>query len=182
MVAGPLVSISAGGLATASTVYQNTPATVRADSGGWSGTGTLTVLNVNADDYGTYAGDGLDDAWQVRYFGFNNPQAGFDVDADGTGQTNLFKYLTGLNPLDPASRFTLAISAVPGQPGQKTLSFSPITMGRTYTVQYTSGLASPSWTTLTNLTSSANGDTWTITDLSAPASAPRFYRVQISLP
>ncbi len=181
VLSGPLASISAGGLATAATVYANTLATVRATSGGLTGTGALTVLNVNTDDYGPYAGDGIDDAWQIMYFGTNNPKAGPNVDADGTGQTNLFKYLAGLNPLDPTSRFVLAAGAATAQPGTKTLTFSPIYSGRTYTVQYTGSLSQPNWQTLPNATTSDNGTTRTVTDPGANT-AQRFYRVQISMP
>lgn len=181
VVNGPIASVSAGGLAMAAAVYQDTPATVRATSGGLTGTGALTVRNVNLDDYGPYAGDGIDDAWQVRYFGLNNPLAGPDADADGTGQTNFFKYLTGLNPLEPGSRFVLAISTVSGQSTQKTLTFSPVYSGRTYTVQSTGSLTQPAWTTLANATVSVNGNTETVTDPNA-AAASRFYRVQVSLP
>ncbi len=181
VVSGPVVSVSASGLATADTVYQNTAATVRAASGGLSGTGTLVVINVNDDDYGSYAGDGIDDAWQVMYFGINNPQAGPLVDADGTGQDNLFKYLAGLDPLDPTARFVLSIAPVAGQPAQRTLIFSPVYGGRTYTVQTTSSLTQPNWTALNGATVVVNGTTETVTDPDA-STAPRFYRVLVSLP
>lgn len=181
VVSGPLASVSSGGLATAAIVYQNTPATVRASSGGLTGTGILTVLNVNLDDFGAYAGDGIDDAWQVAYFGLDNPQAAPGADADGTGQNNLFKYLAGLNPLDPNSRFSLVIQPISGQPMQKTLTLSPVYSGRTYTVQSASTLTQPNWTTLTNATVSDTGTTRTLIDPSA-SGAVRFYRVQVSMP
>lgn len=56
--------------------------------------------------------DGIDDSWQVQYFGQPpNPLAAPNADADGTGQNNLFKFIAGLNPLD-GSRFTLSILPV----------------------------------------------------------------------
>ena len=178
---GPIESVSSSGLLTAGTVYQSTPATVHVTGGGLSGTGLLTVVNVNNDDYGSYAGDGLDDAWQARYFGLDNPLAAPNVDADGTGQTNGFKYLAGLNPLDPKSRFVLMVAAAPGQPTQKTLTFSPVYGGRTYTVQATKSLTQPNWTTLAGVPVTISGTTGTVTDPGANVAA-RFYRVQISLP
>ena len=36
---------------------------------GQTGTLGLTVKNVNREDFGAYAGDLMDDAWQVQYFG-----------------------------------------------------------------------------------------------------------------
>ena len=182
VVSGPVASVSTTGLATAGTVYQKTAALVGASTAdGLTGTGTLTVVNVNDDDYGTYAGDGIDDAWQVAYFGLNNPQAGPNVDADGTGQSNLFKYLAGLNPLDPTSRFVLMAANVPGQPTQKTLALGPVYGGRTYTVQVSPSLTAPNWTTLSGATVSVSGTMETVTDPNASV-APRFYRVQVSLP
>ena len=146
-----------------------------------SGTGTLTVLNVNDDNYDTYAGDGIDDAWQVAYFGVNNPLAGPTVDADGTGQRNLFKYLAGLNPLDPTARFVVTVSEVAGQPGEKTLTLSPVYGGRTYTLQSSPTLTAPNWTAVSHFASSDSGTARTITDLSAN-DASRFYRVLVSMP
>lgn len=178
---GPLTGVSTAGVATAGVVYQNTPAVARGIFGGQIGSVSLTVLNTNLDNYGTYAGDGIDDAWQVQYFGLDNPQAGPTVDADGTGQTNLFKYLAGLDPTNPGSRFVLSIAKVAGQPTQKTLTLSPVYSGRTYTVQSTASLTQPNWATLPNATSVENGTTRTVTDPSANT-AQRFYRVQISLP
>ncbi len=181
VVSGPVASVSSAGVATAGTVYQNASATVRGASGSLSGTAALTVLNVTNDDYGTYAGDGIDDAWQVRYFGMNNPLAGPQVDADGAGQTNLLKYLAGLDPLDPASRLVLSISAVPGQSGMKAITFSPCLSGRTYTLQSTPDLTQLNWTVVDNPTLSDNGTTRTLTDPNAGGIA-KFYRLQISLP
>ena len=44
---------------------------------GSTGSLNLTVLNVNQDNFGSYAGDGIGDDWQVQYFGLpSNPAAG----------------------------------------------------------------------------------------------------------
>jgi hypothetical protein len=101
------------------------------------------------------------------------------VDADGTGQRNLFKYLAGLNPLDPSSRFVLNLAPVAGQPTQRNIVFSPLTAGSSFTVQYKNSLTDLVWQTLTGATQSDNGNTRTVTDPGAPAA--RFYRVQVSL-
>src|SRR5687767_13747212 len=69
VVNGPLSGVSPSGLATSTNVYQNTPATVRGSSDGFSGELGLLVLNTGIDDYAFYAGDGINDAWQVQYFG-----------------------------------------------------------------------------------------------------------------
>jgi hypothetical protein len=181
IASGPLTSISTGGLATAGNVYQSTLATVQGSYNGNTGSLSLTVLNVDNDNFGSYAGDGIDDAWQVQYFGQPpNANAGPNVDFDGTGQTNLFKYVAGLNPLD-GSRFTLSIENVAGQPGQERLIFSPLGSGRTYVVEASSQLVNPSWSPLAQSTFIDSGNVRTVTDLNA-LPAPKYYRVQISKP
>ncbi len=181
IVNGPIASISSSGLATAGNVYQDTTATVAGAANSLSGQLSLTILNVNNDDFGSYANDGIDDAWQVQYFGQPpNPLAGPNADADGTGQTNLFKFIAGLNPLN-GSRFLLNIQPVPGQASQKNLIFSPLVAGRTYTAQSAPSLVTPSWSVLPQSTQNDNGTVRTVTDLSA-SPAPKFYRVQISKP
>ena len=178
---GPLVSINANGLATAGTVYQNSLAVARGSFGDASGTLMLTVLNVSADDFGAYAGDGIDDAWQVQYFGAPpNPNAAPDADPTGTGQNNLFKYIAGLNPLD-GSRFTLTTLPVAGQPGQKTITFQPIVPGRTYVVTAKPTLTSTIWTPIDASAPIDNGSSRSVIDLSA-SGPDKFYRVEITKP
>ena len=187
---GPLTGINASGLATAGIVYQNTAATAQGIYSGSTSTLALTVVNVNTDDLVGYAGDGIDDAWQVQYFGQPpNANAAPNVDFDHTGQTNLFKYIAGLNPLDPNSRFALTIAqtpdpAHPGQflPGQKNLIFNPRFAGRTYTVFSKTDLATGSFVPLANPSAPGdNGPERTITDLSASGTR-KFYRIEITKP
>ena len=100
---GPIASISTGGLATAGPVYQNTAASVQGTYGGVSGTLALTVVNVNNDDFGSYAGDGLSDLWQVQNFGLNNPDAAPAANPDADPYNNLIEYAFGTNPNNAAS-------------------------------------------------------------------------------
>ncbi len=184
VASGPLTSIDASGLATAGLVYQNTAATAQGIFAGNTSTLALTVVNVNLDNFGAYAGDTLDDAWQVQYFGQPpNANAGPNVDFDRTGQTNLFKYIAGLNPLDPNSRFTLSIAAVPGQPAQKNLIFTPRLTDRSYVVKSKADLPGATWDPLTSSTFSDNAPLQqrTVTDLSATG-ARKFYHVEITKP
>ena len=99
VVSGPLTSINASGLATAGIVYQNTAASAQ---GIYLGNTipplALTVLNVNRDDFGLYASDGIDDKWQVDYFGQNNTQALPGANPDGDALNNLGEWGFGLNP------------------------------------------------------------------------------------
>ena len=103
VLGGPITIVSASGNVTASTVYQNTSAVVRASYAGNSGTRTFNILNVGNDDFGAYAADGLSDPWQIGYFGENNGLAGQGIDADGDGLNNLQEYAFGTNPLQSSA-------------------------------------------------------------------------------
>jgi hypothetical protein len=178
----PLSSIDANGLVTPTNVYANVTATVNGYYLGAAGSNSLLVLDTNPDDYGIYAGDGIPDSWQVQYFGFNNPNAAPTKDVDGTGQNNLFKFVAGLDPTNPASIFVLKIAAVNGQPSQKNLIYNPIAGGRTYTVESRTNLHSGSYSALNSFNGpQTNGAQATVTDLNATPST-KFYHVHISLP
>ncbi len=174
---GPL-SINTGGLATAGAVYQNTSTVARGTYAGLSATLALTVLDVSLDNFGIYAADGIEDYWQVQYFGENNPLAAPTLDPDGDGHTNLFEFTAGLVPTDSNSRFRLRIEAVAGQPLQKRLVFSPIVAGRTYAVLFQNSFYSPQLL-LGNFSQSQAGDERTVTDTDA-TSISRFYHVVIT--
>jgi hypothetical protein len=179
---GPLAGINASGLATAATVFQDTLATVQGLYLSHTGTLGLTVLNVSNDDIPGYTGDGLDDAWQVQYFGLGNPAAAPTFDADSDGQDNLFEFIAGGNPINGGSRFLIQIAPVPSQAGQMKLLISPRLPDRTYTVKVSSALGPGAvWTTLTGFNTTDNGTERTITDNNATGPA-KFYRVEIVKP
>ncbi len=181
ILSGPVNSISAEGLVTAGIVAQNTDATVRGTFGPFTSDLSLTVLDSIPDNYGSYAGDGLLDAWQLQYFGAENPLAAPGLDPDGDGQTNLFEFTAGLSPIDPASRFTMRLEKVPGQPAQKRVVFSPRLNDRLYSVKAKSSLAAGPWVQLPSIIESDNGDERTVTDLDA-ATPNKFYQVEITKP
>ena len=182
VVTGPLTGIDTSGLATAALVYADWPATVGGSWSGFSGQSALTVLDTNPDNYGLYAGDGLDDSWQVQYFGENNPEAAADRDPDGDGQTNKFEFVAGLVPTDPWSRFLLRIAAVAGHPDHRDLTFGPIVTGRAYTVVEDTELAPGAWLPLPESSPVSDaGDERTVTDTAA-TEARKFYKVEITKP
>lgn len=178
---GPIAGLSNAGLATAGIVYQNTNATVAGTRGSDSATLLLSVMNVTTDDFGTYASDEIDDAWQVQFFGENSANGLATADPDDDGQNNKFEFVAGIVPNDPASRFSLRITNVPGQPGQQQLVFSPRLNDRTYSPQYRNSLTSGDWAELTGTTHSDNDTERTVIDLNATGTA-KFYRIDITKP
>ena len=120
--------------------------------------------------------------WQVQYYGSTtNPAAAPEVDAYGTGN-NYFKYVAGLNPTNPASKFTLDIHPVPHQTNRVDLQFEPAVAGRTYTPRYSADPVGGVWTQLTNYAGPfTNAGQVTITDVDATPSN-KFFRIDISLP
>jgi hypothetical protein len=181
-LSGPIISISAGGLATAGTVYQNSSASVQGTLAGKTGVLVLTVLEAIGDNFGTYASDGLADDWQVQYFGVGNPAAAPGQDPDGDGHTNLFEHNAGLDPTSSLSVFKLRLETVPGQPNQLKLVFSPRLADRTYVVQYRLDLVTgPDWAPLTGSSQNDSGQERSVTDLNA-TEAMKFYRVEVTKP
>lgn len=178
---GPILSISAGGLLTAATVYENTPATAQGAWRGLSVTLGLRVINSENDNFGTYAGDRIDDAWQVQYFGVGNPNAGPGGDPDGDAQSTGYEYFAGSNPTDGNSFFRFRIEQVPGQPTRKNLVFSPRVPNRIYAIHYKLDFNSPDWEKLDGFSVSDAGPQRTVTDLNA-TETNKFYRVEISIP
>lgn len=175
VISGPLRGVSPSGLVTATNVFQDTPATVGGTSGEFSGVLGLLVLNTGIDDFAFYAGDGIDDAWQVQYFGENNVLAFPGADPDGDGQTNYYEYVATSIPTNAASKFRMSIANVPGRPEHKAIRVSPFSFERTYIMQARpvadSGLFVP-----LDGDVSLSGDEVTFTDTNALGTA-KFYRV-----
>jgi hypothetical protein len=181
IIGGPITSISTGGLATAGTVHLDTPATVQGSFGAATASLNLTVLNVNTDDFDSYAGDGIGDEWQVQYFGLPpNPLAGPLLDPDGDTQDNLFEWNAGLIPTDASSVFNLRmVSTFQGVQ----LIFGPIIPGHDYTVKYGFDILDvPNWRELPSeaMTITDIGPERRVTDTSAIGSPRKYYRVEIS--
>ncbi len=180
--AWPLAGIDANGAATAAIIYADTRATVGGTYAGVPGTGSLLVVDTSPDNFGSYAFDGLPDAWQVGNFGFDHAAAGPEDDPDGDGQNNRFEHVAGVEPTNAASRFVLRIATVPGQPGERRLIFGPRWSDRAYTPEFRTNLAAGAgWQTLETTTVSDDGTERTVTDLDANAPA-KFYQVGIAHP
>ena len=131
--------------------------------------------------------DGIADLWMQQYFGHPYGQASDNSratdDADGSGQNNLFKYVAGLDPTNPASVFVFSITCGTNQFQAMSLSFNPVALGRTYTPQFSTNLVSGVWIPLTTYPGPVTniGNQVTITDTN-PIPPQEFYRIDITLP
>lgn len=144
----PFLSIDATGLATSTQLPGDQSATVTARSGGLTGSAILSLLDGTDDDYGLFASDGLDDAWQWSHFA-GDPENGQPADdPDHDGQDNAFEFLAGTTPRDGGSFLRTRIEAVPGQPDARQLFFSPWRPDRIYTWEFSTDLEAP-WSPVT---------------------------------
>ncbi len=175
-------SVDEGGLVTAGPSYTSHFAWAGGEYQGHFTTRFIVVMDIDPDNYPPYEGDGLPDNWQVSYFGEANPNASPSLDPDGDGQSNRYEYVADTIPTDATSRFRFEIDSTSSQPHHKVLTFSPHSLARNYTVEFTTNVVSPvSFTPLTGTTNGYVGFARQITDTNA-IEAIKFYRVRISLP
>jgi hypothetical protein len=122
------------------------------------------------------------DDWRFRKFGVNanTPLIASNLaDPDRDGQSNLFEYIAGTEPLSGASRFEAALAQ--NAMGTVVVRFLART-GRQYTVEYRSSFTSGAWQTLAIVPTPPLDQVVEIPDPAAKANALRFYRVRASLP
>ena len=121
-------------------------------------------------------GDGIPDLWMIHYFGHPTGQAGdmslAQDDADGTGMSNLQKYLAGLDPTNPASVFSLQIEAPISSPNNTTLNW-PAVPGKNYRVQFKDDLNDPVWSEVPGASVVGLKGSYSL----PPGPSTRFYRV-----
>ncbi len=177
----PLASVNGAGMVTASNVYDDVSGSVLAAYESVTGALQLLVLNTDSDNFGSYALDGLDDEWQVQYFGLDNPDAAPGADPDDDGQSNRYERIVGTDPTTNASFFAMWIERVSGVSTQVDIVFNPAFSNREYQVERAGNLIADSWTSLTEFAESTNGTERTIRDLNA-TSTPAFYRVLVKYP
>lgn len=174
----PIVAISDGGLAATTNVYQTTAATVRADYQSTAGFLAVSVLNTGDDDFGLYAGDGMEDAWQARYFGEENPAARPDSDPDGDHVDNGPEYVADTDPTDALSFFTITRAVRLDGFGV----FFQSSASRRYTLFTASDPALGPWTAVPSQSDiPGTGAEQSLVD-PAPVGPPRFHRLGVRIP
>ncbi len=120
-IGGPAVSLNNANSVdadfTAPAVYQDTQLTFQIDvvddeGGAASDTIVVTVFSTNPDD----DADGMDDLWEIQYFGDLSHDG--SADTDGDGATDLMEFEFGTDPLVPQG---------PGEPAIDTPDGSEVT-------------------------------------------------------
>lgn len=135
--------LSTGGLLTTTFLPQPETLTIQVDQGPAQATRQITVLDSLKDNFGPYAGDGLDDVWQFHWFGSNDVSGVATADADGDGFDNAYENLTGTSPVDRSSAFRVTLQRAPAE-GGLSLQLPSLLAGRRYRLQ-TSATLTPPW-------------------------------------
>ena len=142
--------VDAAGLISGQPVYESALLNLRGEYHGLSADVGVTVLNTLADNFGLYAGDSVDDDWQVRHFGTGDPLGVASADPDGDGRNNALEFLALTDPRDPASAFRFAIQTA--RLPSVTVRLSTMEPGRRYVIQSAPTIRGP-WTAGEELTS-----------------------------
>lgn len=176
-----LAGVGPSGLVTAGQVYgdeggQNVGGSYLgiADPDGFD----LTVLNVGLDDFGLYAGDTIDDDWQVFHFGENNPDAAPGEDPDRDTDSNLTEFLAGFDPQDPHSFLDFKVISITGTTAQ--IWLNKAIPGRTYRIFESADLVAP-YSEILSFSVTAE-ETGLINDDTSIPVDQNYYRLSISRP
>jgi hypothetical protein len=121
-------------------------------------------------------GDGMDDAWEIQYFGTLARDGSGDFDRDGA--SDLSEFLTGTNPTDPGSFFHVEVVSLGTSEHGPILSW-PAAFNKSYHVQFKNSLSDSAWLNLDS--------PFVLIGAQAYAADPnsganqRFYRILLSL-
>ncbi len=132
----------------------------------------IMVLRLSSGDLDE---DGLEDNWEMAYFGGLERDGSGDFDADGA--TDIKEFLAGTDPTNQGSIFrVLTLESI--ATGSVTVLWSALP-GRTYQVQYRTNMTDAPWTDLPGVVT-PNGSTGTKTDPQAGSASQRYYRVLLT--
>jgi len=119
-------------------------------------------------------GDGMDDDWEMAYFGTLARDGSGDFDGDGL--TDLQEFRAGTDPANDVSILrVLTLTSLGG--GSKTILWSAAP-GRTYQVQFKTSVDDAQWSDLPGLVTAA-GTTASTADTPGSGDLHRFYRVRL---
>ena len=115
--------------------------------------------------------DGLDDEWELNYFG-TLAQGPLD-DADGDGNSNYTEFVAGLNPTDPAEN--IRINSLTKSGGNLTVTWSSLP-GKSYQLRYSPNLQG-TWETLPAIIPGEPGTTTVTAPIPGPVGVKGFVEV-----
>jgi len=93
-------STGAPGIFAASNVYQEETVNLQGTWGNYSHSAPIVIQNHLSDNFGTYAGDGLGDDWQVQHYGVDNADAAPTAQPRGAKRPNFLSYFAQLPPTE----------------------------------------------------------------------------------
>ncbi len=165
------------GSLVAGPVFQDETVWLNYALGGYVGSSTLAVTDSVADNFGTYAGDGLDDDWQVLWFGLPPAwSAAPNANPDSDAYDNRFESLTGTNPTDGSDFLTVYLDEFGG--GSATLRLSKMIPGTRYGVRRSVLLGDANdWPEIMALETPFEIENEPLIDPDAPADRA-FYRIE----
>ena len=134
----------------------------------------IFVLHLRAGDTD---GDGMDDDWEMAYFGTLARDGSGDFDGDG--MTDKQEFLAGTDPTNRGSVLRVMTLTSPGRDRASLLW--PAVPGILYQAQYKDDLGTGSWNNLPGPISVTAG-TATVVDPTAASAPHRFYRVLVLPP
>ena len=174
----PLADVAADGMATATNVYEDTLATATGRYVDVAGSGSFWVRNTGTDDFGSYAGDGLPDDWQVDNFGIDNPDAGPTNNVDEDPLDNTGEWIANTDPRDGDSYFQIA--AISNKDSNAEVWFDS-SAERVYSLEKTTNLVFTNWQPVAGQTNLYGNDAMRSLVETNPA-GPNHYRVWVRLP